>query len=132
MNNTRGSIRDREASNAVKDYTKLRWGKITPTDIDGLIDFGGKLFIVIELKYGDKELERGQELALERLADTIGKSKVCYAIVARYNTKGDIQVDTCIVERMRVNEKWIQSREGANVKCLIDRILSIHAPRYLE
>jgi len=129
----RGAIRNREASNAVKDYTRLRWKSITPTDIDGLIDFKNKLFVIIELKRVGEKLEGGQRLALERLADSITQArKPCYLIVAQYDTDGDIQADTCLVSEMRHNKRWRQSKENVTLKCLIDRILSVHAPEYLE
>ena len=65
MNNTRGTIRNREASNAVKNYMKLRWKNITPTDIDGLIDFKNKLFVIIELKRSGEELKAANVLPLK-------------------------------------------------------------------
>lgn len=63
----RGVIRCRDHSTQVIDYSGLRYGKITPTNIDGGVDFGGKAFVYLEYKYGDAPLPRGQELHLERL-----------------------------------------------------------------
>jgi hypothetical protein len=132
MNNVRGVIRNREYYNQVKDYSGLRWGKITPTDLDGFIDFGDKLFVIIELKHGDKKVDRGQELALERLHASIIKSrKRCFVIVARYDTSEDVDVSNCIVDSMRCNGKWKQSEEHITVKCFIDRVLNKYAPEYL-
>lgn len=135
MNNTRGAIRNREASNAVKDYTKLRWRNITPTDIDGAIDFGNKLFIFIELKRKGQKLEGGQRLFLEREVDS--HKQRCYCIVAEYDTDGDIVVDICVVSEMRHNKQqpcaqWQIAREGITVKAMIDRVLEKYAPEYLK
>ncbi len=33
------------------DFSKLRWGDKTITDIDGLLNFDGKAFVLIEAKY---------------------------------------------------------------------------------
>jgi len=129
MNNTRGAIRNREAS-AVRDYTCLRYKNITPTDIDGLIDFANKVFVLIELKHVSAKLEGGQRQAFERLADSVNKP--CYFIVAEYDTDGDIKADVCIVREMRVNEHWETSKEGITLRCAIDRILRKYAPEYLE
>jgi hypothetical protein len=40
---------------------------ITPTDIDGLIDYNGHAFIYLEGKMKDKKLDEGQRRALENV-----------------------------------------------------------------
>lgn len=54
-------------------YSGLRWGKITPTDIDGFLDFQNKAFVYIEYKYKDTPLDGGQELAFKRAVDVCPK-----------------------------------------------------------
>lgn len=49
----RGIIRHRRRRLQVNDFSVLRYGRITPTDIDGFLDFGGRAFVFIELKHGD-------------------------------------------------------------------------------
>lgn len=45
-------IRDATRATQLVLFDGLRFGRsIVPTDIDGLVEFGGKLFIVFELKY---------------------------------------------------------------------------------
>ena len=46
----RGKIGNRRRALQIRDFTGLRWGNITPTDIDALIDFGDKVFVFIEVK----------------------------------------------------------------------------------
>lgn len=135
MNNTRGTIRNRKFYNQIKDYSNLKWGKITPTDIDGFIDFGNKLFVFIELKFKDAELERGQELALERITDSCdarGHRAVC--IVANYETEGDVDVANCIVQAVRIKGRWAhyKNTNPNTVDGMIDILLSHYAPEYLE
>jgi hypothetical protein len=45
----------------------VRRRNITPTDIDGFIDYNGRVFIWLEGKLIDKNLDFGQELALMHL-----------------------------------------------------------------
>jgi hypothetical protein len=45
----------------------VRRRSITPTDIDGFIDYNGRAFIWLEGKLIDKEMDFGQQLALEHL-----------------------------------------------------------------
>ena len=35
------------------DFTGLRWGKITPTDIDGFVEIRDKAYVFIEVKYSN-------------------------------------------------------------------------------
>jgi hypothetical protein len=46
----RGVIRDVKYASEWRDYSGLCYGTITPTDLDGLIDFRNRLFILIEIK----------------------------------------------------------------------------------
>ena len=55
----RGKIRNREYAQILRDLTGLRWGKITPTDIDSFLDFGNKACVFIESKFKGKPLAVG-------------------------------------------------------------------------
>ena len=63
----RGKIRNRALAQRIMDFSRLRWGKITPTDIDAMVEFSNKCFLIIEAKGEGVELQRGQKTALERL-----------------------------------------------------------------
>ena len=121
----RGKIRNKEHV-PVKDYSGLQYGKITPTDIDGFMDFGNKTFIFIEPKYGTGVIPFGQKLALERLCDACESSdRASAVIVARYNTKtGEIDVAPLPVSEYRIQNKWhIPSRE-ITVRQAIDTLIA--------
>lgn len=126
MSNTRGIIRQREISNTVKDFSRLRWKNITPTDIDGFIDFANRCFVVIELKYKQTEVPYGQLLAIERLVDGLGvNGKHSLGIVASYDTCGDVDVAICVVRSIRTTGKWIPiTLREFTVKYIIDRFLN--------
>jgi len=54
---------------------------ITPTDIDALLEFRGKLIVMIEVKRRNVEMGAGQRLALEAICKAIDtqKDKTCVA-----------------------------------------------------
>lgn len=88
---TRGVIQNRSYGKQIVDFRDLRYGAITPTDIDGFLDFQNKLFIFIELKHGNTEVKTGQRLALERICDA---SRVpAWVLVARHDAYHDADID---------------------------------------
>ena len=123
----RGKIQNREFASQIRDFTNLRWGNTTPTDIDGFVEFGDKLFFVIEVKYNDTKLPYGQRLAIERLVDAIERSqRVCYGIVAIHKTDGDIDVGGCEVVEYRFQGEWHKPRKYVTVKVMIDYLHEKH------
>lgn len=64
--------------------------RITPTDIDGFIDYGGKFFIYMECKKDGKALDLGQRLALENVVKShIAAGHKACAILFTHNTPFD-------------------------------------------
>lgn len=121
MNSARGIIRNREHAAQLRLFTGMRWGNITPTDIDGLIDFGGQAFVIVETKHGSAQMPRGQRLALERLADIISSTgRPCVALVATHSGGGDIVVGECLVTEYRYRRAWNVPREPMTVRSAID------------
>ncbi|NBU34797.1 hypothetical protein EBS40_09330 [bacterium] len=88
----------------------IRRRNITPTDIDGIIDYHGKAFIILEGKYGDAELPKGQKIALENLANAILESKrQVVVIIFRHHVhdiNNDIIVSEQIVSDIYYKKKW--------------------------
>ncbi len=119
----RGAIRNREHSTQVIDYSGLRYGNITPTNIEGAMDFGGKAFIYLEYKYGDAPLPRGQELYFERQVEKLSVPAI--VIVGSHNTHGDIDGANCRATRTYY-KKWVALAESLTVREVIDKFLSFH------
>ena len=72
------------------NFEGLRWKKLTPTDIDGIVEFWDKGYVIIETKYKDTELKRGQQLALERLCDDLERAgKPTILFVTEHSTPRD-------------------------------------------
>lgn len=105
----RGKIRNRVCAGQLKDFSGLRFGKITPTDIDGFVDFQNKAFVIFEIKYGTALMPYGQRLGYERLADACEKAGIkTLVIVAHHQTQApdDINVAALPVTQVRLCGKW--------------------------
>lgn len=51
------------------DYGGIKYGNIMPTDLDGIIEYKGKAYILIEMKHRNAEIPEGQRIAFERMVD---------------------------------------------------------------
>jgi glycerophosphoryl diester phosphodiesterase len=121
----RGKIHHREQATRIKDYSGLRYGKITPTDIDGFLDFNDKIFVFIELKKGDSLPPYGQRLALERLCDACEKAgKSSLVLIASHDAAGDIDAANLPVVQIRLHGKWRKPIRPMTVRRAIDDFLT--------
>jgi hypothetical protein len=122
----RGKIRNKEFAQQIKDYKGLRWGKITPTDIDAFADFNNKVFVFIECKHGSSSMPYGQRLALERLCDACEIAGIkSLVIVASHNVDcpNDIDISIQPVSLIRLNKEWRKPNTPQTVKSAIDGFL---------
>jgi len=121
--------RNREYGSQLKDFSKLRWGAISPTDIDGLLEFSNRLFIIIETKYKNAPIPRGQLLALERVCDAIHHppDRHCLILLTSHETDGDIDMGLTTVRQVRENGAWVKEIPDIGLKDLID----IYRRKYL-
>ena len=120
----RGRIIHRERAKQLRDFRGLRFRNITPTDIDGLIEYQNKAYIFIEVKCVGVELPYGQKLALERLCDDLQKTKPTIIIVCQHNTPSETDIDVAIagVVAYRTNGMW-RNISGITVKQMIVKFL---------
>ena len=95
---------------------------MTPTDIDGILEYANILYIIIEVKFGGAPLPYGQELALRRLTDDLGKVKKSILIIAEHEThyEDNIIVHECNVTRYRTNGQWEEADGSQSVKEMCD------------
>lgn len=130
MANTAGVLIHPEQAVQVRDFTGMRWGSITPMDLDGLIHFSGKVFIFIELKYDRAPLLKGQRIALEVLTDVISSTgKPSMSLVASHQVhEGDIVVADCMVTEYRFKRQWLRPHRAITVREAIDSFLEKLAP----
>jgi len=122
----RGVIEHRARAQQIRDFSGLRYGNITPTDIDGLIEYQNIAYVIIETKFGDAELPKGQNLALERIGDALGKHKHVIVIISTHNhpIEEDIDLAKTIVKRVRWHCKWIDMNKSHTVREVIDRFIN--------
>jgi len=118
----RGVIRNHEYAAQIRDFSGLRWGTITPTDIDGCIDWHNRLWVLLEFKHSGAELPFGQRLALERQCDDLQDCKPTLLVVASHEAppEQDIDAANAIVTEYRYKGEWLTRRSGCTVRALLD------------
>ena len=129
----RGKIFNPALAAQLRNFSGLRYGKITPTDIDAFIDFSNLLFVFIEAKLPNVELSCGQRLAIERVVmASASKQRHSTAIICEHHNRvGAIDFATCKVTRVywKSNNKWewrAPSIAGLTVRGAIDRFLQYY------
>jgi KaiC/GvpD/RAD55 family RecA-like ATPase len=125
MNAARGAIRNPGQAQVLRDFTGLLFERgITPTDVDGYVEFGDKVFIFIESKYKSSNISGGQKLALERLVDAVAETKAALLIVCSHDVSpGDgrqIDFANAKVTSYRHKKEWHFPKIDYTVKRLID------------
>jgi ribosomal protein L37AE/L43A len=119
----RGKIRNREYASQIRDFSGLKYGTITPTDVDMAIDFGNKAFVWGELKHGDTPITPGQRLFLERVNDALERSGIpSYVLSISHKDSGDIDVANARVVEYRSNGQWRKPRGDISVKDAVTKI----------
>ena len=121
----RGNIKFKGRAKQLNSFNgMIRRRNITPTDIDGIIDYNGKAFVILEGKYGDAELPKGQKMALENLANTIlSANKRVVVIIYRHfihDTNQEINVSKQIVSDIYFKRKWDKITVEKNVLEIIE------------
>ena len=114
--------RNREYGSQLKDFSNLRWGAISPTDIDGILEFQNRLFVIIETKYGNAPIPYGQRLCLERLCCAIHNPPDRHAvlIVTSHESNGDIDLGLTTVRQVFENGKWATELPDVGLRELIE------------
>ena len=128
MNQIRGAIHNKKRYKQLFDYSGLLLHRnITPTDIDGLIDFGGNAFIYMEAKLIDAEVKMGQRIAFENIVKSHEKAgNKAIAIIWRHNVPEDeiIQAHTKFVDEYFINHTrhgftWLREYKETNLLTFI-------------
>ena len=100
----RGVIQNVKRAQQINDFHGVRFGNITPTDIDGLIEYHNKAWIIFEIKYKDAQLPYGQRLALERMVkDFTTAGKKAMALVVEHfidDTSEQVDAAECFVREV--------------------------------
>jgi len=111
----------------IRDFSGLRYGKITPTDIDCYLDFGDRLHVFTDAKLPGIDLPNGQRLALERLVDDMNdRGRYALGIICEHpNRVGVIDFATCEVVKYRFRRRWLVPQMPMDTKTAIDTMLKL-------
>ncbi len=121
----RGTIRNREYAQQLRDFSGLVFGRKSPTDIDCFLDFEGRVFVIVEGKHGDSPLRYGQRLALERLVNACqGGGVETVLLVAEHHGEGDVDYAGLAVRRYYYRGRWAEPREPVAVREAIERFVA--------
>ena len=96
-----------------------------PTDVDALIEYKDKAWVIVEVKHRNKPVPVGQEIAYERLAHDLSKTgKPTLYIVAEHSIddpRQEVQLRTCSVRGFVYDNKWYKAK--MSVGRLVDSFL---------
>lgn len=119
-------LHNREYAQQLKIFAGLKWGRISPTDIDAFLDFGDKLFVFVEVKHGASMPPIGQRIALERLCDACqNEARVSAVLIAAHSTSEDIHVKDLPVIRYRYLRQWRKPTSSITVHEAISKFRDI-------
>lgn len=127
----RGAIEHTARAQQINDFSGLLFGKITPTDIDGLIEYKDKAYVFIEVKYNGKDLPYGQRLAIKRLVDdTSAQGKQAIALIVNHevgDTNRPVPVAECIVRELYHGKEklWRPPKIPMTTREIIDGFLKV-------
>lgn len=121
--NNRGKIQYRARKRQLIDFSGVRYGNVTPTDIDGFFELHDNLFVFYEYKYGNVDIPYGQKIAIQRLVKAIAESgREAIAMICRHNvenTDEDIDGANTMVDSYCYNGDWFYNT-NRTVKELTD------------
>ena len=122
----RGVIQNRERAKQIPDFSGMRWGNITPTDLDMGIDFRNGIFVFGEMKLPGAELPQGQRWFLEHLTDAIAETgRLSVTFILEHDTRPteDIDAAKCLIRELRSHRRWRKPELSICAKDAIDLIL---------
>jgi hypothetical protein len=106
----RGKIQLRNRARQIIDFSGIRFKNITPTDIDGLIEYKNIAYVLMEFKHREAEMPQGQSLALARMVDDFDRQgKYATLLVCEHyvdDPKADIIARDTNVRRYYYRGKW--------------------------
>lgn len=118
-------------------FEGINFGKMFPSDVDAMIEYRNKAYVIVEVKGEGAKVSAGQRIMLERLAIDTGANKDSIVLVVEHNVNNTMQpvrLEECIVRELFYSKenKWrLPKRQSLNVKdAMFDFILMIEARKY--
>lgn len=125
MGAVRGAIVHPDRAAQLRDFSGLRFGKITPSDMDAYIEYQDKCYVYMEFKYGAAEMPYGQRLALERMCFDMNKVKPTIGILARHWQPAVEPIDCANASVVEVYEggRWRMPAAPSTVRETVEHFL---------
>ena len=125
MDQIRGVIKNLKRYKQLLSFEGLKFERnITPTDLDAIIDFASKEWVLIEYKTEGNPVLRGQRIAISSLLEHQAKSGIkALGIIATHNYPSHEIIDgaQCLVIEVWTQRKgWQQPRQQRTVRETID------------
>ena len=130
-----GTIVHRGRAAQLSNFSGLVFGRATPSDLDGVFDFGGKAFLFFELKFGDTPLPTGQRILLRNLVDAVADGgRPAVAMVARHDAAvgTDIDAGHSLVSDVYLDGRWRRAMEKPTLMDMCERFAKKYAPAELR
>lgn len=126
-------IKHPQRASQVLDFAGILDPPYAPTDIDGLIEWKNKAYIIIECKYREKEMSKGQQIAIERMVNDFQKAgKRALAIVVEHdqeNIQRSVMVANQLVRQVYFDtqKKWREPNYMCTVREVVNDFI-----KYIE
>lgn len=122
MTGDTGKIRYPKRAGQHIDYSGIRFGNATPSNVDGLLELDNHFFVIFEYKHTSAaRMSVGQRLMIERVCDAIHArimpASYCVAIVAQHDSPIGTEIDGANAKALGVRWKgnWINvSKSGTS------------------
>lgn len=129
-------IRNHARAAQVIDFSGLRYKSITPTDIDGGLEYRNKAFALFEMKLEGAPIQKGQILFLTRLIDSLSDNgKEAALFICRHNVKDptkDVLAEKTRVESIYYRRKWSKYNGGGTLGNWLIKWLEFACPEALK
>lgn len=118
-------IRNKEHFHQKMLFKGVGRGKVHPMDLDGTLDLTGNGLLVLEGKYKDAPLEKGQRYYFEKVARCIRDDKVFIgAVVEHDEPRKDYHLADCRVREIYAKHNrrytWARNLEGMSGRHFMD------------
>ena len=120
------TIMNLERMKQVKDFSSM---PITPTDIDGYIDYRGRYHILFELKHRNAPVKQGQRLAMDRLCNDLNKVRPTIYIIAEHNQDNPsdlINVGSCVVREFKYKGDWQVPKNRIFLSAMVKDFINVN------
>ena len=122
----RGKIQHSNRIHQMVEFSGIRYGSITPTDVDGFFEKADKAFVFFEFKMKGCEMPSGQRIALERVVNALrsaGKEAVLFECEHDTKPSENVKAAQAIVRRVFWNGRWHKGK-GLTVKAQTDKFMA--------